>query len=101
VKTYFVYILKCSDGSFYTGVTNNVERRVFEHESGLLEKCYTHTRRPVKLVYATGFAQIEDAIAWEKHVKGWSRKKKIALIMDDFEKIHEVVAEERKRRSSA
>ncbi|MGI9527306.1 MAG: GIY-YIG nuclease family protein [Weeksellaceae bacterium] len=85
--TYYVYILECKDYSFYTGVTNNVHRRVDEHVEGLDYKCYTFNRRPLKLSYYTVFSQIELAIAFEKQLKGWSRKKKIALIDGRIDKL--------------
>ena len=84
MKDYFVYILKCSDDSYYTGVTNNLERRLTEHNSGLI-KGYTSSRLPVKIVFAERFMNINDAIRFEKQVKGWSRKKKEALIERDFD----------------
>ncbi|HTX55542.1 MAG TPA: GIY-YIG nuclease family protein [Candidatus Acidoferrales bacterium] len=84
---YFVYMVRCSDGSFYVGVTNDVERRINEHNFGLDPSSYTHERRPVRLVYSTDFQRIEQAIAWEKQLKGWSRAKKIALIDGDWERI--------------
>jgi len=84
---YYVYILRCADGSYYTGVTNNIERRFKEHETGRNETCYTFKRRPLSLVYTRHFQYILDAIAFEKQVKGWSRKKKEALINGDFEKL--------------
>lgn len=83
-KDYFVYILKCSDNSYYTGVTNNFEKRVNEHQSGLI-KGYTSSRLPVKLVFSETFSDINQAIRFEKQVKGWSRKKKEALINGDFD----------------
>ena len=82
---YFVYMLKCEDGSYYTGVTNDYKRRVAEHERGAHESCYTFSRRPVRLVYVTEFKYILDAIAWEKRIKRWSRNKKRALIQQDQE----------------
>ena len=90
MNRYYVYILKCSDGLFYVGITNDLERRIGEHQFGWDPSSYTHERRPVKLVYQEYFANLDEAIAWEKRVKGWTRKKKIALIMGDFEKIHEL-----------
>jgi len=75
MKDYFVYILKCSDDSYYTGVTNSLEKRINEHESGLI-KGYTSSRLPVKLVFSERFTDINDAIRFEKQVKGWNRKKK-------------------------
>lgn len=89
-KSYFVYILKCNDGSYYTGVTNNIIRRLSEHESGRSEGAYTASRRPVQLVYAEEFGYILNAIAREKNIKGWSRAKKEALIaqrLDDLKKL--------------
>lgn len=83
MKDYFVYILKCSDASYYTGVTNNLERRLEEHNSGII-KGYTSKRLPVKLVFSERFSDINDAIRLEKQLKGWSRKKKEALIEGDF-----------------
>lgn len=85
MRRYFIYILKCKDGSYYTGVTNNLEQRFFEHQSGLIKNCYTHGRRPVKLVFHAEFQNIKQAIGREKQVKGWSRKKKEALIRGEFD----------------
>ena len=84
---YYVYILRCKDGSYYTGITNNHERRLRQHNEGVNPKSYTFTRRPVELVYVTEFNDVFEAIAWEKQVKGWSRKKKEALIRREFEKL--------------
>jgi putative endonuclease len=84
MKDYFVYILKCSDDSYYAGVTNNLEKRVNEHQSGLI-KGYTSSRLPVKLVFSETFSDINQAIRFEKQVKGWSRKKKEALINRNFD----------------
>ncbi len=87
---FWVYIVECSDRSFYTGVTNNLERRLDEHNSGSNSKCYTYPRRPVVLKYEQQFDQINDAIAWEKQIKGWNRQKKKALIAGDIEKLKEL-----------
>lgn len=81
VKTYWVYILHCADGSYYTGVTNDLDRRVFEHQSGAIPGSFTHTRRPISLVYSEDTNDICAAIEREKQIKGWSRKKKEALIL--------------------
>jgi len=86
-KSYWVYMLRCADGSFYVGVTNDAEKRVAQHNLGYDEESYTHTRRPVTLVWASEFSDVRDAIFFEKRLKGWSRKKKIALIRDDWERI--------------
>lgn len=76
---YYVYILECNDKSYYIGVTNNLERRVFEHNEGKV-KGYTSQRKPVILKYYEEFTDINHAIAFEKQLKGWSRIKKEALI---------------------
>ena len=82
---YFVYILKCNDGTYYTGVTNNVERRFLEHKSGEDSNSYTYKRRPVELVFFSEISNIEYAIEKEKQIKKWSKNKKEALINGDFE----------------
>ena len=87
MKQYFVYIVRCDDGSYYTGITNDARRRADEHNIGLDTHCYTYTRRPVELVYAADFSDVNDAIRWEKQIKGWSRRKKEALIADDWEAV--------------
>jgi len=89
---YFVYILRCRDGSYYTGVTNDDERRLTEHGEGLDPSSYTHSRRPVKLVYLADFQDINEAISWEKKVKRWSRKKKEALIDRCWESLPKLAA---------
>lgn len=83
MKDYFVHILKCSDDSYYTGVTNNLEKRIKEHQSGII-KGYTSKKLPVKLVFSERFNDINQAIRFEKQIKGWNRKKKEALINRDF-----------------
>lgn len=84
MKNYFVYILECADKSYYTGVTNNLEKRFSEHKSGTIQG-YTSSRLPVRLIYSTNFSDINDAIRFEKQIKGWSRKKKEALMRGDFD----------------
>ena len=80
MKHYHVYILLCSDNSYYTGITNDIERRLIEHQSGENTNCYTYKRRPVKLVLNEAFGDVNQAIAFEKQVKGWRRAKKEAII---------------------
>jgi putative endonuclease len=84
-KIFYVYMLHCGDESYYTGITNSLERRMDEHISGYDELSYTYNRQPVKLVYSEIFQWVEDAIKREKQIKGWSRNKKEALIEGDFE----------------
>ena len=85
----YVYILKCSDGNYYTGVTNNPERRLEEHNTGVNKEAYTYSRRPVEMVYCERYTDFLLAISWEKRIKDWSRKKKEALINGDFNKLKE------------
>ena len=85
VEHYFVYILLCSDRRYYTGITNNLARRMLEHEEGIDPTCYTFKRRPVELVYNHSFREVTDAIRAEKQIKGWSRRKKEALIRGKVE----------------
>lgn len=90
MKIYYVYIVKCSDNSYYTGLTNDVERRVNEHNSGLNPESYTHIRRPVELVFCYEFNDVNQAIIFEKQIKGWSRKKKEAIINDNWNLLPEL-----------
>ncbi len=87
MKTYFVYILKCKDESFYTGITNDLDRRLFEHNVGFDKDAYTYKRRPVELVWFEMFTDPNQAIIFEKKIKGWSRRKKQALIDQDWERL--------------
>ncbi len=85
-----VYILRCADGSFYTGITKkSAEARLWEHNQRLVAG-YTSTRTPVELVFAVSFTRIVDAIAAERQIKGWSRAKKEALIARDFDKLSQL-----------
>ena len=89
MKDFFVYILQCSDGSFYTGHTDDLEKRVCEHQMNHYE-CYTSKRLPAHLVFYKTFGTRYEAIAAERQIKGWSRIKKQALIEGNFNKIHTV-----------
>jgi len=85
MKNYTVYILKCTDDSFYTGITSNLNGRIIKHQTGKLGG-YTSSRLPVELVWSKEFLDDPNqAIIWEKRIKGWSRRKKQALIDDDWE----------------
>ena len=79
----WVYILQCKDGSYYTGSTPDLERRLSEHQRGE-GGLYTSTRLPVKLVYSYEIKNIEDAFYLECQIKGWRRAKKEALIRGDY-----------------
>ena len=85
-----VYIVECSDGSYYTGLTKQaVEARIWEHNAGIY-KGYTSTRRPVRLVFAETYDRMIEAIARELQIKGWNRKKKQALIRYAYEELPEL-----------
>ncbi len=84
---YYVYILLCADNSYYTGVTNDIDCRLFEHNFGNDVGAYTFFRKPLVLKYVGHFTNINDAIAFEKQVKGWSRKKKEALFDENWMEI--------------
>ena len=85
-----VYIVRCSDGSYYTGLTKQeIGARVWEHNEGICDG-YTRKRRPVELVFAETYDRIIDAIARERQIKGWSRAKKEALIAYDYERLPEL-----------
>jgi putative endonuclease len=86
-KYLYVYILRCADGLYYTGVTNNPSRRLREHNDGRNETAFTFSRRPVEMLFCKQFEDFLLAIAWEKRIKKWSQKKKEALINGDFEQL--------------
>ena len=88
-KFLYVYILKCSDEIYYTGLTNNPEKRLIEHNTGVKPESYTYSRRPVEMVYCERFTDYDLAVKWEKRIKDWSRKKKEALINDNLDKLIE------------
>lgn len=76
---WFVYIVRCSDGSLYTGISNNVSKRVDRHNAGKGAK-YTSTRRPVKLIRTESFVSENEARKRESQIKGWVKVKKENLI---------------------
>jgi predicted GIY-YIG superfamily endonuclease len=78
-RPWILYILRCEDGSFYTGITNDLERRLNQHRDGQASR-YTRSRRPVKIVYSESCAGRSDALKRESAVKVLSRKEKEALI---------------------
>jgi len=90
MKQYFVYILLCNDNSYYTGITNNIESRLYDHQNGSDPKAYTFKRRPVKMVFYEMFYDVNQAIAFEKQVKGWRRAKKEAIINGDWHLLPEL-----------
>jgi len=82
----YMYILECSDGTFYTGSTKDLYRRIEEHQAGAGAN-YTKKRLPVKLIYSEWFDRIDSAFYREKQIQNWSRKKKIALIEGSLNKL--------------
>ncbi|MCK0146177.1 GIY-YIG nuclease family protein [Arenibacter sp. F26102] len=85
MKSYYVYILLCSDGLTYTGITNDVTRRLHEHQMGSNKNCFTFKRRPVELIFEQEFNDVVQAIYFEKKLKKWSGKKKLALANGQFD----------------
>ena len=85
MNNFYVYILKCADGSYYTGSTDNLEKRLDEHYLG---QCgYTASRLPINLVFSESFDSRTQAFSFERQIKGWSRIKKEALINRDFDSL--------------
>jgi putative endonuclease len=81
----FVYMLRCADNPYYVGVARDgLDRRIADHRSGRYPG-YTHSRRPVELIWSADFLWLKDAIACERQIKGWRRKKKEALIRGDYD----------------
>lgn len=84
---FWVYILRCVDNSYYTGHTDNIEQRIAQHHQGYFPTCYTYKRRPLALVFSQDFATREEALASEQQIKGWSRKKKEAMMQGDWAEV--------------
>jgi putative endonuclease len=78
---YFVRIVQCNDGFYYTGITNKLERRINQHNEGKDIFSFTYKRRMVTLKYYERFTNVKQAIAREKQLKGWSRMKKNFYLM--------------------
>ncbi len=81
--SFWLYLLRCADGSYYVGHTDDLEKRLAQHREGEIAG-YTAQRRPVELVFSQDFTSREDALAMERQIKGWSRAKKEALIRRDW-----------------
>jgi len=81
---FYAYLLRCSDGSYYAGHTDDLDSRIAQHQSGTIPG-YTQKLRPVELVWAERFPDRDQAFAAERRIKGWSRAKKEALIQGDWE----------------
>ncbi len=83
---FFVYILRCADGSYYTGHTDNLEKRIGQHQTGECEG-YTATRRPVVLAWSQECVTREEVLSAEMQIKGWGRKKKEAMMRGDWAEV--------------
>jgi predicted GIY-YIG superfamily endonuclease len=91
---FWVYMLKCADDSYYIGHTEDLERRIAQHQGGEIAG-YTHSRRPITLIYAESFPTRLEALAMERRIKGWTRAKKDALARGDWQRVSALA---RKRR---
>ena len=85
---FYTYMLRCSDGSYYVGHTDDLDARLSQHQRGELQG-YTERRRPVALVWHQPFPTREEALAAERQIKNWSRAKKEALIAGDWDRVSE------------
>ena len=94
--TFWAYVVRCADDSYYTGHTDNLERRIGQHNLGEISG-YTHTRRPVTLLWCQDFGSRQEALAAEFQVKGWSRRKKEALAREDWADLHDAAIPPRER----
>ena len=86
---FFLYILRCADGSYYVGHTDDLEVRIGQHHAGIFGG-YTSKRRPLELVFVCEFDTRDEAFERERQLKGWSRAKKEALIRGDWDSVHEL-----------
>ncbi|HEX8063034.1 MAG TPA: GIY-YIG nuclease family protein, partial [Allosphingosinicella sp.] len=100
--SFWTYILRCSNGIYYTGHTDDIDRRIAEHQSGAI-KGYTYDKRPVEFMWAEEFPTRAEALEAELRVKGWSRAKKEALIAGNWKRLSEaaIPPKERAERVSA
>jgi TrmH family RNA methyltransferase len=94
--TFWAYVVRCADDSYYTGHTDNLERRIGQHNRGEISG-YTQTRRPVTLLWCQDFGSRQEALAAEFQVKGWSRRKKEALAREDWADLHDAAIPPRER----
>ena len=94
--SFWVYMLKCADRSYYTGHTDNLEARMAQHNSGEIAG-YTHSRLPVTLVFSQDCGTREEAFTAERRLKGWSRAKKEALLRGDWNEISRLAHQKGRR----
>jgi len=97
-RPFFTYLLRCSDGSYYTGSTDELEHRIAEHQHG--KGCaWTRTRLPVKFVWSQEFQTREEARETEHQIKRWSRAKKEALIAGRFDLLRQLAGRSKQARA--
>lgn len=87
-KRFWVYILLCADDRYYVGMTSNIERRMEQHRQKRFPRAYTAARLPVTLVFLQEFSEARHARSYERKLKGWSHRKKEALIENDVVRLH-------------
>lgn len=97
MQDYYMYILRCSDGSYYIGHTDDIDVRLSGHQQRHYPCAYTAKRLPVTLVFAQMFATRDEAFAAERQIKKWTRKKKEALIAGDFDLLSEIAKKKKFR----
>jgi len=90
MKTYFVYLLLLKNGKIYTGITNNLDRRLQEHFDYVNPNCYTAKYKIEKLIGSIEFSSPTEAIAAEKKIKKWSHAKKLAFINEDWNNLKDL-----------
>ena len=83
---FYAYLLRCADGHYYAGHTDDLDTRIAQHQAGAIPG-YTHDKRPVTLVWSDRFPDRDSAFAAERQIKGWSRAKREALIRGDWEAV--------------
>ena len=96
---FWTYILRCSDGSYYTGHTDDLERRIAQHHDGTFPG-YTHNKRPVEVAWADEYQTRIEALENERRIKPWSQAKKEALIARDWERLSYFALPPRERASA-
>jgi len=89
MKKFYLYILKCRDNSYYVGHTDNIEKRIAEHELGEVP-CYTKQRLPIKVVHVKDFVTRYEVLVAEQKIKKWTTKKKEAYIAGDWKMLSEL-----------
>ena len=96
---FWTYLLRCSDGRYYTGHTDDLDVRLAQHQQGYFRTCWTSKRRPVELVWSETFPTRDEALVAERMVGGWSRAKKEALIVGDWKLVSYLARPPRERGS--